>query len=155
MQGRSLTSGWLFFTKQTILIASSFSGMLSGSGGRVGSKSFWATVSWADSKACYKWKHANQPTHKQRSCNSRALKSKWSENRNHWMCSFVNTDALHMMTFSFFHAENQTMEVLRTIPLFLVENLQKMKYFYLELGLRMSELQFQGKFYLYLCSNCP
>lgn len=46
-----LTKGCWFFTKQTILVASSFSGRLSGSGGRRGSKSFCATVSWARSKA--------------------------------------------------------------------------------------------------------
>lgn len=46
-----LTRGCWFFTRQTVLIASSLSGILSGSGGRRGSKSFWATVSWALSKA--------------------------------------------------------------------------------------------------------
>lgn len=80
----SLTRGWLFFTKQTILIASSFSGMLSGSGGSVGSKSFWATVSWADSKACYKWKQ-RKSTHRQRSYNKTDLftfNSGWSGNKS-------------------------------------------------------------------------
>lgn len=40
-----LTSGWLFLTRHTILVASSSSGRSSGTGGRMGSKSRWATES--------------------------------------------------------------------------------------------------------------
>ena len=46
-----LTRGWLFFTRQTILTASSSSATSSGRGGRTGPKSRRATRSWDHSRA--------------------------------------------------------------------------------------------------------
>lgn len=48
-----LTNGSLVFTRLTILTeSSSSSGTSSGIGGRVGSKSLWATASWTDRRLC-------------------------------------------------------------------------------------------------------